>query len=318
MKKFIFVFSFVCSVAESAQLVGNEITLCTNGYSADGSTCTTYSDGDCGTGYHEITPSATTFVSSMNGTCSASGYRARTLPDTTISLVYHGAVIGDEISLCTNGYSPNGSTCSTYSRGDCDSNYHEITPSATSFVSSMNGTCSASGYRARTLPDTTISLVYHGAVIGDELTLCANGYSADGSTCTTYGSTNCPTGFYNVNVGSASFAENNGSCASGYTQYIAEASCGFDTSGSVCINFCGNGELMTGTGGCSALCGQGATVFRTSTGLRFPLWATKQTTPSLNVGFANGNRCYVSLTSDPTTEQSVWVQWGNNKMHTTK
>lgn len=318
MKKIVFLFLFICTGANSAQLVGSEITLCTNGYSPDGSTCTTYDNGDCETGYYDLTPSATSFVSSNTANCSVSGYKSRTLPDTTITLVYHGAVVGDEITLCSNGYSPDGSSCSTYSRGDCASNYHEIVTNATSFVSPTSNVCSASGYKKHTMPDTSTTITYHGAVLGDEITLCTNGYSADGSTCSTYGTSNCPTDYYNVNVGATSFVENNGSCASGYSQYIAEDSCGFEPDGSTCVNFCSGSELMTGTGGCSALCSAGATVFRVSTGLRYPLWATKQTTPSLNVGFANGGRCYMSLTSEPTDSQSLWVQWENNKMHATK
>ena len=155
-------------------------------------------------------------------------------------------------------------------------------------------------------------------LVGSEITLCTNGFSPDGSTCTTYGTSNCPTDYYNVNVGATSFAQNTGSCASGYKQYEAEDSCGFEPEGKTCVNFCENGDMTTGTGGCSALCGEGATTFRTSTGLKYPLWATKQTTPSLNVGFASGNRCYMSLTSEPTNTQSIWFQWENNKMHATK
>lgn len=318
MKKFIFVFLFTCTGANSAQLVGSEITLCTNGFSPDGSTCTTYGTGDCNSGYYDLTPSSTSFVSTTSDVCNVSGYKSATLPDTTIAIIYHGAVVGDEITLCTNGYSADGSTCSTYSAGDCTSGYHEIVTNTTSFVSPTSNVCNVSGYKKHTMPDTSTTITYHGAVVGSEITLCANGYSADGSTCTTYGTTNCPTDYYNVNVGATSFAKNTGSCASGYQQYTAEDSCGFEPTGSMCISYCENGELTTSTGGCSALCGEGATAFRTSTGLKYPLWATKQTTPSLNIGFANGNRCYMSLTSDSTSSQSLWFQWGNNKLHATK
>ena len=321
MERFIFVFLAVllCGNVFAAQLVGNEITLCTNGYSADGSTCTPYDDGDCGTGYYDLTASATSFVAPSNNVCSTSGYKSRTLPDTTIALVYHGAVLGEEITLCNNGYSSNGSSCSTYSRGDCsDSSYYEIATNSTSFVAPNGNVCSTSGYKSRTLPNTTITMVYHGAVVGDEITLCNNGYSADGSSCTTYASSGCPSDFYNINTGAAAFAENNGSCASGYHQYIAENSCGFEPEGSTCINFCSGNELMTGAGGCSALCGEGATVFRVSTGLRYPLWATKQTTPSLNIGFANGNRCYVNLVSGHADVTAIHVAWDEYLYHATK
>jgi len=320
MDKFIFVLSlvFVYGVARAAQLVGNEVLLCTNGYSPDNSTCVTYDMGDCGSSdYNDLTPSSTSFISPSGTSCTTSGYKAKILPDTTVTLIYHGAVIGDEITLCNNGYSVNGTSCSTYSRGDCETNYYEIVTNATSFVSPSGTSCTTSGYKAKTLPNTTITLVYHGAVIGDEITLCSNGYSADGTSCTTYAATDCPSNFYNVNVGATSFAENNGSCGSGYHQYEADDICNYSPSGSACVNFCSSGELATGAGTCASLCGLGITKFRTSNGVVVPLWATKQTTPSLNIGYNNGV-CYGNLTTEPTDEMSVWIKRDNNKYHTMK
>ena len=76
MKKFIFVFLSIllCGNVFAAQLVGNEITLCANGYSSDGSTCTTYADGECGTGYYDLTTDSTSFVAPNGNVCATSGY----------------------------------------------------------------------------------------------------------------------------------------------------------------------------------------------------------------------------------------------------
>ena len=97
-----------------------------------------------------------------------------------------------------------------------------------------------------------------------------------------------------------------------------DATCGFEPEGKTCVNFCGDGELTTGVGGCSALCGAGATTLRTSTGLKYPLWATKQTTPSINIGFPSGERCYVNLTEEATDSQAIWIRLNGTKMHAMK
>lgn len=246
MKKIIFLFLFVCSGANSAQLVGSEILLCDNGYSADNSTCTTYEVGDCSADYYDVKAGATTFVSSVNDTCSVAGYKSRTLPDTTIELIYYGMVVGSEILLCDNGYSPDNSTCTEY-----------------------------------------------------------------------VGTADCPTDYYGVNVETATFAKREGTCSSGYKQYEAEDSCGFEPA-STCISYCENGDMTTGAGGCSALCSSGATTLRTSTGLKYPLWATKQTTPSINIGFPSGERCYVNLTEEATDSQAIWIRLNGTKMHAMK
>ena len=305
------------NAANSAQLVGSEILLCTNGYSPDNSTCTTYGAGDCESGYYDFSPSATTIVSPTDNQCAYASYKAKTLPDTTISVVYHGAVLGDEITLCTNGYSPDNSTCSTYARGDCETNYYELEPSATSFVSPSGNMCNVGGYKSHTMPDTTISVVYHGAVLGNEITLCTNGYSPDNSTCTTYTAGDCPESYVDIKAGATSFVAKNGSCASGYKQYTAEESCGYMPSASTCVSLCENGQLTTGVGTCGTLCTLGITTLRTSNGVIVPLWSTKQTQPSINIGYNNGI-CYGNLTTESTTERQIYVQWDTNKYHTTK
>ena len=307
-----------CANAYSAQLVGNEITLCTNGYSPDNTTCTTYDTGDCDSGYYDLSPDATSFISPSGDSCTYASYAARTLPDTTITLVYHGAVVGNEITLCANGYSPDNTSCSTYSRGDCASDYHEIETNATSFISPSNNLCTYSGYKSRTMPETTITLEYHGAVVGNEITLCANGYSPDGSTCTTYTQTgNCPNNYYNVNTGDAAFTAKNGSCASGYHQYDADESCGYAPTSSTCVNLCSSGQLSTSAGTCASLCSLGVTTLRTGNGVVVPLWSTKQTTPALNIAVGNGT-CYGNLTTETADGPGIYLNYNNATYRTTK
>lgn len=319
MKKFVFLFLFMCSGANSAQLVGNEITLCTNGYSADGSTCTPYDVGNCDSGYYDMNIASTEFISQTLYSCTYNGYTKTTLPDTNIVIKYSGASIGDEITLCSNGYSADGSTCTTYDMGDCDTGYYEIVTNSTSFVSTTkNHQCIYTNYKSKLMPDNIIALYYHGAVLGDEITLCTNGYSADGSTCTDYiQSTDCPNNYYNVNPSATAFTLKTGSCASGYSQYTAEESCGFEPSKSTCVSLCENGLLTTSVGGCSSLCSLGVTTLRTGNGVILPMWTTKQTTPSINIG-VQGGTCYVNLTESPVSEMTIHVNYDDKTYHAIK
>lgn len=313
-----FLFFLVLFDAHAAQLVGNPITLCNNGYSPDGSTCTSYSAGECDSGYYDLTPSSTSFISPSDTQCSYASYKPRTLPDTLITMLYHGAIIGDEITLCNNGYSANNSSCTSYNTGDCDSGYHEIVTNATSFISPSGVQCTYGGYKPRTMPDTTITLEYHGAILGGEITLCDNGYSTNSTTCTTYTQgTACPTNYYDVKPSTAAFTAKNGSCASNYHQYIAEESCGYAPSKSTCVSLCDNGELTTNVGTCGTLCSLGATTLRTGNGVIVPLWSTKQTTPALNIAVGNGT-CYGNLTTETADGPGIYLNYNNATYHTTK
>ena len=235
------------------------------------------------------------------------------------SALFAAQIVGSEVLLCDNGYSPDNTTCTTYGIGNCDSGYHDITPSSGSFMitTPSEDLCDIGGYKPRTLPDTTVAVIHNGAIVGSEVLLCDNGYSPDNTTCTTYGAANCPTGYYGVVAGSASFAPKNGSCATGYSQYIAQDSCGYDLTASTCIDLCDDGRLTTNAGTCATLCGLGITTFRTSNGVIVPLWSSAQTQPSLNVGYNNGV-CYGNLTDEPTDETSVWVRYGDNDLHMMK
>ena len=57
---------------------------------------------------------------------------------------------------------------------------------------------------------------------------------------------------------------------------------------------CDAGVPYTGVGTCAAYCTHGATVLRTSTGLRIPLYDARQTTPALNVELG-ADVCYGNL-----------------------
>jgi hypothetical protein len=201
----------------------------------------------------------------------------------------------------------------TYGKNDCDSGYYEI--EAGQMLSPSE--CSYSGYKRYTVQDNVFDIQFSGAVLGDEITLCNNGYSTNGTSCTAYAQGACPNSYHDIKSPDTSFTAYNGTCGTGYSRYVAQEPCGYMPSKQTCVGLCDNGELTTGAGTCASLCGLGITKFRTSNGVTVPLWSTKQTTPSLNVGYNNGV-CYGNLTTEPTDEMAVWFQWDNNKYHTMK
>jgi len=276
----------VCDAAIAAEIVGSEILLCDNGYSPDNQTCETYTVGECGAGFYDVGLGSTTFVSPTDSYCSYTSYKA-------------------------------------YSAGDCATGYYEIETNTTTFLAASNGRCSYASYKARTMPDAYTTLEYHGAVMGDEINLCDGGYSTDNKTCTQYATGDeCPANYYDVVTNGASFAAlDNGACPTGYRQYVAMESCGYNPSELTCVSLCSDGKLTTGVGTCADLCPLGITVLRSSNGVVVPLWSSSQTTPALNVGYNDGV-CYGNLTTetatDATTHREIYVDYNGTTMHTTK
>lgn len=73
-------------------------------------------------------------------------------------------------------------------------------------------------------------------------------------------------------------------CPDGYTAYLGPAA----------------NLVRNANGECSELCGAGATSLNTSNGYRFDLFATKNTTPAINIALG-GTTCYADLLSGATT-----------------
>lgn len=123
----------------SGLIVGDEVTLCTNGYMSNG-LCTSYTTGNCSSGNYTA-GSGLSFIAPVNGTCDAPGYRYATI-DNAFYGIYNGMLVGNEVTLCTNGRMVNG-TCTAYSTGDCISNYYDTGIDTNTFAESSNDACSS-------------------------------------------------------------------------------------------------------------------------------------------------------------------------------
>jgi hypothetical protein len=96
--------------------------------------------GACTSGHTLLTGAGTSFMAPVSGSCEAPGYRLITIPD-EYELFYSGMVIGNEVTLCSNGRMVNG-TCSSYGTGDCASGYYDLATNADTFGAPTNEVCS--------------------------------------------------------------------------------------------------------------------------------------------------------------------------------
>ena len=305
----------LCFGANGAELRGPERKLCNNGFTANGSSCITYARGSCSSGNVMIDSSRSSFKATSGGTCSGTAYTLVTLP--VPFEILNSYVHGPTRKLCTNGYTPNGSSCYTYKQGECASGNRMIDMPRTSLKSTLaNGTC-ANGLVSETLPANFEIL--NSYTMGPTRKLCTNGHTSNsnGTTCSAYPATNCPSNYRNMNGDAGTFAmQSDGACPDNtYALNTDFDACKSGANPAACIDFCNGSGWLTGLGTCASLCGAGVTTMRASNGLILPLWATKQITPSLNFKIGN-NVCYVNVVPGQTNGHGLVLNDNGIQYHT--
>lgn len=215
------------------------------------------------------------------------GYPVMTVTETTET----DSDTGEEITTKTVEYS-----CQSYTQGVCPDSFvardlHGV------FMTDMVGKCSDDMRKIRS----------GGLFIEQQLpvTLCDNGYF-NGDSCVPYApdTENCPSGYNKMFVNS-SVQRVLDTCPDG-THLISDNqisvwSYPYDSvpDTMVAVRLCDSGYDMNYMGDCTALCavsntGVNMQYLRTSTGLVFPVYVKKLTTPSLNVK-AGSRQCYINL-----------------------
>ena len=84
----------------------------------------------------------------------------------------------------------------------------------------------------------------------------------------------------------------------------------------MCGILCEYGLEYTEVGTCSQLCSGEYNTLRTSTGLAYPMYATKSVTPSLNIRVGD-TTCYVNMISG-TSHGAINIKHNNKTYHTVK
>ncbi len=126
-------------------VMGTAVTLCDEGYAPNNGACVAYTQGTCQQDDDNLELNSSSFMALDNGLCKIGGYSAKEMPE-DVYPVYNGFVMGAEVTLCDNGFQVNNGSCSTYSAGDCPTNYQDILLNSNTMATLTNGSC-ASGYQ---------------------------------------------------------------------------------------------------------------------------------------------------------------------------
>ena len=254
---------------------------------------------------------ANTFILSDDGNC-YSGYEPYTHTGSDIYPLI------EDSDLCANGYYRSNGECVAYASGGCPSGRYNSAVVSTTFTASEDGNCYAGYDTYSRSGDDVYPLVDSSTV------LCPPGQYMANGVCTAYKAGTCPENMLDTTTNSSTWSPMSGGvCPSGYIeQTIATVESACDTYDNnitdetpACLLMCTNGNIYTELNSCAALC-NGQNTLKTSTGLVFPMYATKQITPSLNVKVGN-NVCYVNLVTGGQSD-SINIKYKDIVYHTVK
>lgn len=195
---------------------------------------------------------AYTFTQPNNGKCEMPGYNLTTIPD-ELSAIYNGTLVGTAIKVCPNGYL-NGSSCTDYAQGHCESGYYDMAGVGASAVSERVGnTCVVGGYAVRELPNSVYA-IYNGFTAGTTISLCGADAYRNGSSCVSLTGVGCPTNYKKLPLASdvLSMMPDSGSCDNTKHSYSFNQSCDASPTEDSCVLVCGDGYSYTNVGTCEA------------------------------------------------------------------
>ncbi len=189
---------------------------------------------------------------------------------------------------------------------------------ANTFILSDDGNCYA-GYEPYSRTGNDIYPLVDSSV------LCPPGQFPANGTCTAYSAGTCPDGMLNATDSSATSTTwatmTNGACPTNYTEqeitaiefacdsYISRVT----SETPACLLMCNNGLIFTEVNSCATLCNE-HNKLKTSTGLEFPMYSSKQITPSINIKVGK-NVCYVNLVPGSETD-AIQIKYDEQIYHT--
>ena len=224
----------------------------------------------------------------------------------------------EDSDLCPDGYYRAGGECVAYTSGGCPSGRYNSAVISTTFIASDDGNCYA-GYDSYSRTGNDIYPLVDSSV------LCPPGQFPANGTCTAYSAGTCPDGMLNTTASSATSTTwatmTNGACPTNYTeQEITAIEFACDSYVSrvtsetpACLLMCNNGLIFTEVNSCAALCSE-HNKLKTSTGLEFPMYSSKQITPSINIKVGK-NVCYVNLVPGSESD-AIQIKYDEQIYHT--
>lgn len=257
-----------------------------------------------------------TFVAiDTSGHC-PSGYAVYDSPS-HLNAYFNGVLLQDEVTLCgTNEYMSD-DTCTSLSRGRCDSGYFEVTTASTTVGGIDNNGHCWNGTALFNVP-TGSYVISTGGILNSAPTLCGTNEYMNNGTCTANDNTKCPTGWINYvsGAGTTFVPTSADTCGTNYVRATDAIDCGERQDEDFCAAFCDAGESLTWGGQCVPLCGGGITKLHVGS-YTFPVYAQKTTEHALGVQ-APTAVCYVNLASGNTSGAVNLRSPDGTSYHTTK
>lgn len=147
MKFYVWLLFLIVPVAvNAAQTIDFGAELCGAGSMSVDGACTENLRGKCTDGYYQIIAEPETFSGTSAGNQCAGAYSPATFSD-WVQVMYSGTLMSFGATLCGAGqYLVNG-TCKSYERGECPSNFYQMTTEAETITPINLDACDA-GYKA--------------------------------------------------------------------------------------------------------------------------------------------------------------------------
>jgi len=247
-------------------------------------------DETCGDGYTLSNFDASSTVATRGGECYAgyeiySGSDFRFIPQST------GIV-------CPTGQHMSNGTCVADTVGNCADGFHDADIGTAAYaVQTIGGECYA-GYQSQ---QTNRNVAY---LIVSPNPTCGSGYYPTPNGCVAHITGNCPGNYYAITPTNAFVRPTDNTCPTNYAAYDDTELCKSWPIFADKPDFC-TPQL---------LCDSGATSLRTSTGINLPIYREKLTTPSLTIGFENGNVCYTNLVPG-NGANTINIKYNNETYH---
>lgn len=285
----------MCPV-HGASVVSFGATLCGPDQQMTNGKCADKESGKCPAGYYATVIGAATYSAATVQTRQCMNtYDMVEMPDFFYP-IYNGVLVGFGATLCGAGAQLENGKCVDWSRGKCPDGAHKTAIGQATFSAATvdNSQC-MNTYDIYELPEY-LTPIYNGVLVSFGATLCGAGQQMQSGACADIVRGECPENFHDITVNDETLLPRTGGvCAKNYGEYFLVANCADGAqSGGMCAMLCDAGVPYTGVGTCAAYCTHGATVLRTSTGLRIPLYDARQTTPALNVELG-ADVCYGNL-----------------------
>ncbi len=292
---FAFLFAIVSGMAQAAELVNFGPAFCEPDMLRIDGECVARERGRCNAGYYVANIADTTYSAiSLRMRC-MNTYNEVDLPD-FFDPIYNGVLVDFGPTFCGENQIMVDGKCERRTQGRCPDDFYQTPIAQNTFAAmTVGGEMCMNTYAMYEMPDF-FSAIYNGVLVDFGPTFCGAGMRYIDGGCVPASRGDCPTGFYDVTADDATLVKTtDGACEKGYSLYGMGINCASRPGdASMCAILCDDGTLYTGFGTCAAGC-TGARAIRTSTGVTIPLYAERQSSPTLNVETSGGAVCYGNM-----------------------